>query len=451
MLGQDKINQILKPYLESKEADEIEATYYGIDTALTRYANTITHQTMQVIDQTATFRVIKNGSIGVAGTNTVTPEGLNQAFKNAINIAERKKPTKNFPGLPSPSGVYQKIDTFIKASYEAGQQGRINGIKKVFDLAKKHGLNVAGRFQSGANELLIANSKGINAYQPSTFFDMSNIVMHPTFSAHSGAIGRDMTKVDFNELAETAVQKTLKGINPGEIEVGKYDVVLEPAAFGEVMEWLGYIGFTSRSLEEGTGFMFNKLGQKLLGDNITVYDDAFDTRGIAAPFDFEGVPKQKVVFVEKGVANDVVYDTYSGFKAGKNSTGHSLGAKGMAWGAMPLNIIMTPGDKSLAEIIKSVERGVLVTRFHYVNGYLHTPTAKMTGMTRDGLFWIENGEIKNGLKNMRWTDSMVRVLNNIAAITKEVKTIPAWWGESGAFILPGVLIKDFEFTGKSDH
>lgn len=450
MLGKEKIDELLKPYLDSSEADEIEASFGNTSTGMTRYSNTITHQTMHENSANVTFRVIKEGRIGVAGTTDMSKEGLDNAFKTALGIADRKKPTKNFPGLPEPQ-EYQTIDTHVPATVEAGQSGRIAGIKKVFDLAKKHDLNVAGRFKSGESELMIANSKGVRAYQPFTFFDMSNIVMHPTFSSFSATVGRDITKVDFDKLAQTAVEKTLKGINPKEIEVGKYDVVLEPAAFGEVMEWLGYIGFTSKSIEEGTGFMYEKFGEKILGDNITIYDDALDTRGMCTPFDFEGFPKQPVTFVDAGVAKDVVYDTYSGKRMGKESTGHSLGARGMAYGAMPMNVFMNPGNKPLEEIIKSVERGVLVTRFHYVNGFLHTPTARMTGMTRDGLFLIENGEIKHGLKNMRWTDSMVRVLNNIAEISSDVDIIPAWWGEAGSYILPGVLIRDFEFTGKSDH
>ena len=450
MLGKEKIDDILKPYLTSSEADEIETTFSNTSTGMTRYSNTITHQTMHENSSALTFRVIKDGRIGIAGTNNMSKDGLDKAFKTALGIADRMQPTKNFPGLPE-GQEYETIDTYCAASVAAGQAGRIAGIKKVFDLAKKHDLNVAGRFKSGETEYMIANSKGVRAYQPFTFFDMSNIVMHPTFSSFSAAIGRDMTKVDFDKLAETAVEKTVKGINPKEIDTGKIDVVLEPAAFGEVMEWLGYIGFTSKSIEDGTGFMYEKFGEKILGDNITIYDDALDTRGMSSPFDFEGMPKQKVTIIDSGIAKDVVYDTYSGAKMGKKSTGHSLGARGMAHGAMPMNIYFKPGEKSLDEIISSVERGVLVTRFHYVNGFLHTPTAKMTGMTRDGLFLIENGEVKHGLKNMRWTDNMVRILNNVAAISKDVTAIPAWWGEAGAYMLPAVHVKDFEFTGKSDH
>lgn len=450
MLGKEKIEEILKPYINSKDVDESEAFFYGSDSALTRYANTITHQTMQVNEADVTFRIIKDGKIGVAGTSSITKEGLDLAFKTAQEIADRKKPTKNFPGLPGPK-EYKHLDTFVQSTVDAGHAGRINGISKIFKHAKQNNLNVAGRFKSGQSEVMVLNSKGVRAYQPMTFFDMSNILMHPTFSSYSAAVGRDITKVDFDSLAERAVNKAIKGIEPKELEIGKYDVVLEPTAFCEVMEWLGYIGFTSKCMEEGTGFMYEKLGQKILGDNITIYDNAHDTTGMAFPFDFEGVPKQKVTFVENGVAKGVVYDTYSGAKIGVESTGHSMGARGMASGAFPMNVFLKPGDKTLDEIIKSVEHGVLVTRFHYVNGYLHTPTARMTGMTRDGLFLIENGEIKHGLKNMRWTDSMVRVLNNVAAISKDVDVIPAWWGDAGSYVLPSVLIKDFEFTGKSDH
>jgi predicted Zn-dependent protease len=298
---------------------------------------------------------------------------------------------------------------------------------------------------------MVLNSKGIRAHQTYTAANMSNIVMHPTFSGYSGFLARDINSMNMENLADIAVGKVLKGINPKDIEPGKYDVILEPTAFGELIEWLNYIGLNSRCMEDGTGFMYGHIGEKIVGENISLYDDAYDPKGMCAPFDFEGVPKQKVFFIENGVAKGVVHDTYSGAKAKVKSTGHSLGAAGMAHGAMAMNIFLKPGSVSVDDMIRSMERGILVTRLHYVNGMLHTPTAKMTGMTRDGAFWVEKGEIKYGIKNMRFTDSVVRMLNNIKMISKETLALPAWWGATGAYVLPAVYVKDFEFTGKSDH
>ena len=450
MLGPDKIEELLKPYLQSTDADEKEVVLWGTSTGLTRYAQTVTHQNVKENNYSATFRVILGGRIGITSTNDMSRDSLDNTFKTAIEIAKQKKPTKDFPGLPGPQ-QYTKIETWVDSTSKAGQAERVKGVKKVFDLAKKHKLEVAGSFSSGASEIMVLNSKGIRAYQPFTFANMANIVMHPTFSAYSSMTTRNINAINSAQLAEIAVNKVLNGINPKDIEPGKYDVILEPAALAELIEWLGYIGLNSRCMEEGTGFMYGHIGEKILGDNISIYDDAYDPDGISSPFDLEGVAKQKVNFIESGIAKGVVYDTYSGAKAGKQSTGHSMGAHGMAYGSMPTNVFLKPGDKSLDEMIKSMERGVLVTRFHYVNGYLHTPTARMTGMTRDGAFWVENGEIKHGIKNMRFTDSMVRILNNVKMISKETATLPAWWGEAGAFVLPAIYVKDFEFTGKSDH
>ena len=450
MFGKEIIEELVNPYLQSKEADEKEVLFFGISSGLTRYANTITHQNVKETNYGVTFRLILGGRIGVTSTNDISKEGLDRAFKTAIEIAKQKKPTKDFPGLPE-SKPPAKLNTFVETTSSAGQGERVKVVKKVFDLAKKHNLDVAGSFSSGASEIMVLNSKGVRAYQTYTSAGISNIVMHPTFSGYSSAFTRDINSINAEKLADIAVGKVLKGINPEEIEPGKYDVILEPVALCELIEWLNYIGFTSKCMEEGTGFMYEHLGEKIIGDNITIYDDAFDSKGLCTPFDFEGVPKQKVMFLENGIAKDVVYDTYSGKKANHPSTGHSLGAGGMAYGAMAMNIFMKPGDYSLEDMIKSMDRGVLVTRFHYVNGYLHTPTAKMTGMTRDGAFWVEKGEIKHGLKNMRFTDSMVRILNNVKMISKETQALPAWWGDTGAFVLPAIYVKDFEFTGKSDH
>jgi predicted Zn-dependent protease len=154
-----------------------------------------------------------------------------------------------------------------------------------------------------------------------------------------------------------------------------------------------------------------------MGDNITIWDDATDPRGLATPFDWEGQPKRKITLIENGVARNVVYDSYTANKEGKQNTGHALPAPNTG-GPLPLNLFLASGDASADEMIASTQRGILVTRFHYVN-IIHEKDTILTGMTRDGTFLIENGKRTKPLKNLRFTQSIVEALSNVETIGKE--------------------------------
>ena len=186
-----------------------------------------------------------------------------------------------------------------------------------------------------------------------------------------------------------------------------------------------------------------------MGDNITIYDDGNDTSGIAFPFDFEGVPKQKVSIIDKGVAKGTVFNSIDAHQGKTKSTGHAL-TPDSTEGGFALNIFIQGGDSSLEKMIESTEKGILITRFHYINGFLDTRIALMTGMTRDGTFWVEDGKIKHGIKNLRFTESMTKAFSNVVQLSKERKIINSWWGDVGCTVSPAMLIKNFKFTGKTD-
>ena len=195
--------------------------------------------------------------------------------------------------------------------------------------------------------------------------------------------------------------------------------------------------------------MSNRIGQKIMGERIGMYDDGTDPGAIAFPFDFEGVPKQKVALVEKGVAKGVVYDSISAHKDKVKSTGHAL-TPDNAEGALALNLFIQGGDSSVDKMIRSVERGLLVTRFHYINGLIDTTNALLTGMTRDGTFLIENGKVKHGVKNLRFTESMLKAFSNVAQISADRKIVNSWWEDLGCVVAPAMLVKNFKFTGKTE-
>jgi len=227
-------------------------------------------------------------------------------------------------------------------------------------------------------------------------------------------------------------------------------VILEPVAVATLLEWLNYIGLGSKSFQEETSFLSGKIGQKITGDQLTIYDDGTDMNGVAFPFDFEGVPKQRVELITKGVAKGVVYDSVSASKENKKSTGHALTPDNSGEGGYALNLFVEGGKDSLDEMIGGVENGLLVTRFHYINGFIDTPNGVLTGMTRDGLLRIKNGKLRGGVKNLRFTDSMLRSFSNIRGISAERKLVSSWWDAIGCITAPAMRLGSFKFTGKTD-
>ncbi len=183
-----------------------------------------------------------------------------------------------------------------------------------------------------------------------------------------------------------------------------------------------------------------------MSNKITILDDGLNPQTIIYPFDFEGTPKRKVMLIENGVAKGVVYDSHYGSLYKKGSTGHALPPDEVE-GPLPLNLIMEPGDSSIEDMRRSIKRGIAITRFHYINGLLKPTQALMTGLTRDGTFLIEDGKIKKPLKNLRFTESILRAFSHVASISKERKLVGDPTQEMGTSYVPALLIKDFTFTG----
>jgi PmbA protein len=448
MIGKEKILDTLDAILKKSKADQAEAVYLGGESGLSRFANSTIHQNVFEVNSRVYFRVALGKKIGVASTNSFTKKDLKKTLLDATEIAKNQRENPNFPGLPSKQEVLNP-NTYFEKTAEFTPMQRAKEIKKIFDQAKVHNLTAAGSFSTGEAEIAVVNSNGVACYQPLTSSFINIIVMGDNSSGYADCLSRDVDDIKVDHLTQIAIQKCLDSKDPKGLEPGEYDVFLEPSAVAALLEWMNYIGFGSKAFQEGTSFLSNRLGQKIMGENITIYDDGNDQSAIAFPFDFEGVPKQKVTLVEKGVAKGVVYDSVAAYKDKVKSTGHAL-TPDSADGALALNLFIQAGDSSLDKMIESVERGLLVTRFHYINGLLDTTNALLTGMTRDGTFWIENGKVKHGVKNLRFTESMIKAFSNVMQISKDSKIINSWWGDIGCVVAPAMLMKNFKFTGKTE-
>lgn len=450
--GKDFYFDLAKSILSKVDDAGCEILFSNTKHGLTRIANSTIHQNVSKKSTDVTIRVSRGDNLGTSSTNVVTPEGLFDCLMNALEIMKSSEPLEGFPG-PAEKAEYKTRDTFVEATANFGPTDRAKVVLDAIARAKEDGLTLAGAVENTVGEIAFVNSNGVQAYQPLTSFACNFVAMDGEIddppSGYAAMSGRDVTTADWKATYERACLKAVLARNPIEIEPGKYDVVLESAAFAELVEWFNYIALSARSVMDGRSPLAGRFGEKITGKHITMIDDAFGSMLGGLPFDFEGVPRQVVPLIEEGVARSVVQSRFSAIKQNMEPTGHGFGPGSMPSDALPLNVRVTPGDKTIDEMVGMMDNGIQVTRFHYVNGLLDTRKAVMTGMTRDGVWLIENGKIKHAIKNLRFTDNMLEAWDRIDAIENEAHPTAGWWSAVGSYDIPGVLIRDFTFTGKT--
>ncbi len=257
-------------------------------------------------------------------------------------------------------------------------------------------------------------------------------------SGYADRVSKDVREISAEETASEAVGKAVRSKDPIEVEPGEYTVILEEYAMAEMLSYLGFMGFSAQAVQEERSFL--KKGEKITGDNVTIYDDGPDTRGLPSRVDFEGVAKRRVDLITKGVAGDPVYDSYTAHREGKGSTGHALPPPNV-FGPFPWSIFMDGGDTPKEKLIEGIERGIWVTRFHYVN-VVHPLATILTGMTRDGTFLIENGEVTRPIKNLRFNQSVLEAWQD-ARFSSGTKLEKGFFGGT---VVPTARIDKFKFV-----
>jgi PmbA protein len=441
-----EVDDLLDRALSLSTADATEALYMGQDAALTRFANNRIHQNVREHDAQLQVRVIDGDRIGVASTNRLDEAGIRGVVERATAIAERSAPNPRAAVLPEPDGRGHDPELgFVAATAEAGAERRAEGARAVIAAGQGVRLETAGSFATTVMTIAVANSKGIRASHRSTRATLLTVMMDGFASgaasgyAHAGAT--DVGDIDAEAIGAEAAEKGDRMRGAEALDAGEYQVILEEYAVAGLLEYLSYIGFSGLALEEGRSFM--ELGKKVMGDNVSIWDDGTDPAGIPGPIDFEGVVRKRVDLVTDGVATAVVHDAATGSRAGIGSTGHGLPAPNLL-GPMALNTFMAPGTTPRDDLIGGIERGVWVTRFHYINP-VHPKKAILTGMTKDGTFLIENGRLTRPVLNFRFTQSIPEAFSDVRAASRETKLLP---GEFfGASRVPALHLGSFNFTG----
>ena len=439
-----KFKEALERSLRASEADETEILAFRTESGLTRMANSEIHQNVLERNSAVSVRAIIDKRIGTASTNRPDPGAIDEAVREATENARRSPRVEDWPGLPTNGPIDEdKVDE-PTAACQPGKRAEL--ISQAIAVATNNKFTAAGALATAGGELYVGNNHGPVSVSRSSSIDINMVMMALDSSGYAAWAGRELGDLRIKELSETAALKAEMGRQPADIKPGPYTVILEPAAVADLLSFLGYVGLGALSVQEKRSFMGGHFGERIVDDKITLWDDGTDERSLSPAFDYEGVPKQKVIFLNKGVAEAVVYDSRTAARDGLTSTGHALPAPNQ-YGPLPTSLFLAPGDTSLTEMINNTELGVYVTRFHYTN--IEEPMrAVLTGMTRDGTFLIENGKIASGLKNLRFTQSILDALNNVIAIGDSPAAIDAFLGTCNC---PALRIAEFNFTGVSDQ
>ena len=430
---------------EAAGADEVEAVISADEARLTRFANSEIHQNVAETNASLNLRVAIGRRVGVASSNRLDEDGLRRLAEAAVAIARNSAELEDWAGLPEPTPTAEIAVGWSDATAGSTPELRAEGVRAVIAAADGADVRAYGSFSTSAERLAVANSKGIRADQRRTTSQLLTVMMAADGgSGYAESAAVDATTIDAAAIGREAADKARATANPVSIDPGDWPVVLEEYAVVDLLSILAYVGFSALAVLEERSFA--EPGKVIGSELVTIVDDATEPGAMPMAFDYEGVAKQRVVLVERGVCRDVVWDAQTAARGGRQSTGHGLPAPN-PYGPFPLNMVMSAGDASRDELIGGLERGLLVTRFHYTNP-VHPKLAIVTGMTRDGTFLVEDGRIVGPVRNLRFTQSYLAALAGTTAVGRERRTLR---GDFGGVLVPAVRIDGWTFTGATEH
>ncbi|MGC8837366.1 MAG: TldD/PmbA family protein [Anaerolineae bacterium] len=444
LVGREPLMQVARQVLSASQADQTEVVLWAQDQALTRFANSSIHQNVAERNVQVRVRAVVGRRTGVATGNDLRPEALERLAETALRLARLQPENPEFTSLPEPSPA-ASVEALDEETLAFTPEDRAKGVAAICRLAAEDGLAAFGAFSTGTVELAVCNSLGVAAYFPTTAARLILVVMGEGTSGHAEVAAWQVRQVDVEALAREAIGRARLARNPRDLPPGRYPVVLNTYAVADILETLGYLGWGALAYQEGRSFVSGRLGERVASPLVSVWDDGLDPSGLPLPFDFEGVPKQRVDLLREGVALGVVYDTFTAGREGRRSTGHALPAPNPE-GPMPGHLFMAPGKATVEEMVRSLDRGVFVSRFHYTVP-VHDQKTVVTGMTRDGTFWVEGGEIAYPVKNLRFTQSYLEVLARTEQVSRETRLVP---GHFGGVRAPALLATEFLFTGATE-
>jgi PmbA protein len=461
MLTRDIAASVFEKVRRWTTADELELLVAGGRSALTRFANNTIHQNVEEENQEISVRVSFGGRTARATTNKLDDDSLRRVVQSAEALAKVQQEDPDSLPMPTPTEVSQNagdVDTsvtrYFGSTASLTPQDRAAAVAAMVNIALTHGLTSAGIYSSSHLVEGIFNSRGVTDWYEQTLAEASITMLGDTSSGWQKANSPDVGQLDPARMAQIAADKATASRNPRELPPGKYTVILEPSA---VLDAVGFMfwDFGGSGLLEQRSFLNDRIGTQLFGANITVWDDVFHPLQNGTPFDGEGMKRHRLKLIDKGVVRAVTYSRSSAQRMRRSEMASNVGpitATGHGFplpneiGEAPMNLVFAGPEagnaQTIEQMIAATERGVLVTRLWYIREV--DPYEKiLTGMTRDGTLLIEGGKIVGGIRNFRFNESLIHMLQNVEAMGEPVR---ASGEESMDMVVPSMKVRDFNFT-----
>jgi predicted Zn-dependent protease len=441
ILTRDEAEALVKRVVAMSKADGIDVQIGGGYTTNVRFADNQMSTAGAVTDFAVAVQSWFGKKHAVVQTNEVTDAALRAAVDRSERLAKLAPDDPEAMPMLGQQALKQ-VDAFFPsvASMTAEDRARV-ALTALEPARGAKDLRAAGFLINGASATALGNNKGLFAYHRTTNanFTLTVRTADGTGSGWAGAEHNDAARVDFAGVSRRAIEKARLSRNPVAVEPGRYTVILEPQAVGDICQLIGFYA-DARATDEGRSPFVKqgggtKIGEKIMDERMSIYADPFDPQVLAQPFDGDGLPLGRQVFIENGVLKTLYYSRFWAQKKGVQPTG------------APTSFLMSGGSASIEDMIKSTERGILVTRLWYLRE-VDPRTILYTGLTRDGTFLIENGKISKAVKNFRFNDSPLFLLNNLEMIGQPVRLAGTEAG--GAVVVPPLKVRDFNFTSLSD-
>jgi predicted Zn-dependent protease len=442
-LAPDEVADSVLELVRSRSAGaEAEVTVRAGTAALTRFANSFIHQNVAEDVGSVSLRVAVDGRVASSALDgSAAGEALARLVDGVFEAARVRPVDPDWPGLAAPSPA-PDVEHWDEATAEAAPDERASRVRAFVDAAR--GLEAAGYCSTDATLVTFANTAGQRLRGRSTVALQSGIARTGTSDGSGRASAARLSAIDGGAVGRVAAEKARTSADPTDIEPGRYEVILEPDAGVDLLHFLFVYGFNGRAVEEGRSFA--RLTEPQFDRSITIRDDVTDRRQIGVAFDAEGTPKRPIEVVGRGVTSAILHTRRTAAKAGTESTGHAI-AGAESWGALPENVVLEAGDRSIDELVAGVDRGLLVTDFWYTR-ILDPRTLVVTGLTRNGVWLIENGRIVRPVKNLRFTQAYADALapGAVLGIGRDAMLVPGNWGLGGALV-PPLHLASWNFTG----
>ena len=452
ILSRAEAQEIAARALKNSPAEETRVSINAGARADTRFALNQVTTSGENQDTTVTITAFVGNRSASVNTNRLDEASLAAAAKQAHEIAKLVPPNpERMPELGAQQYPAEKQRTFSMPTAAE----RALAAKQVTELARANDLIATGFIECRAGASALANSKGLFAYDSSAVMTMTATVRSPdgTGSGWACSDGTSFSDLDPAQVAQTAVQKAKDSRSPVAIEPGRYTTILEPTAVGNLVQLIAG-AMQARAADEGRSFFSkqgggNKLGLKVVDERVTLLTDPDDSPSTSGGFDGDGMPLERVVWIENGMVKNLNYDRYWADKQ-KVAATRAGGGGGRGGGGGARALRMMGGTTSIADMVKGTERGILVTRFWYIRP-VDPRTILYTGLTRDGTFLIENGKVTRPIKNFRFNESPIFFLNNLQALGPSIRINASEnLGAGGAIYMPPIKVRDFTFSSLSD-